>query len=88
MQYAELLLDGTIQLLIPQAEDLILASIAIYNDALSDIPVVMDYRITINTVVDYLAITKAYIDLVNNEVKVFICLSYKGNSDIRMKNLA
>ena len=42
LQYAELLLDGTVQLLIPQAEDLVLAAVTLYNDALSDIPVVMD----------------------------------------------
>jgi len=70
LQYAELLLDGTVQLLIPQAEDMILASVTLYNDALSDIPVVMDYRITVNTVVDHLAIAETYIDLVNNEIKV------------------
>jgi len=69
LQYAELLLDGTVQLLIPQAEDMILASVTLYNDALSDIPVVMDYRITVNTVVDHLAIAETYIDLVNNEIK-------------------
>ena len=72
LQYAELLLDGTVQLLIPQAEDMILASVTLYNDALSDIPVVMDYRITVNTVVDHLAIAETYIDLVNNEIKVWI----------------
>ena len=72
LQYAELLLDGTVQLLIPQAEDMILASVTLYNDALSDIPVVMDYRITVNTVVDHLAIAETYIDLVNNEIKVGI----------------
>ena len=72
LQYAELLLDGTVQLLIPQAEDMILASVTLYNDALSDIPVVMDYRITVNTVVDHLAIAETYIDLINNEIKVGI----------------
>ena len=76
MQYAELLLDGTVQLLIPQAEDMILASVTLYNDALSDIPVVMDYRITVNTVIDHLAIAETYIDLVNNEIKVRIFEGY------------
>merc|ERR1712235_107842 len=69
LQYSELLLDGTVQLLIPQAEDMILASVTLYNDALSDIPVAMDYRITVNTVIDHLAIAETYIDLVNNEIK-------------------
>jgi len=69
LQYTELLLDGTVQLLIPQAEDMILASVTLYNDALSDIPVAMDYRITVNTVIDHLAIAETYIDLVNNEIK-------------------
>ena len=72
LQYTELLLDGTVQLLIPQAEDMILASVTLYNDALSDIPVAMDYRITVNTVIDHLAIAETYIDLVNNEIKVWM----------------
>jgi len=69
LQYAELLLDGTVQLLIPQAEDLVLAAVTLYNDALSDIPVAMDYRITANTVIDHIAVAEVYINLVNNELK-------------------
>merc|ERR1711962_846951 len=69
LQYTELLLDGTVQLLIPQAEDLILAGVTLYNDALSDIPVAMDYRITMNTVIDHLAVAEVYITLANNEIK-------------------
>ena len=65
-----MLLEGTVQLLIPQAEDLILASVTLYNDAISDIPVVMDYKITIDTVYANLAIAETYIDLVNNQIKV------------------
>jgi len=64
-----LLLDGTVQLLIPQAEDLILAGVTLYNDAFSDIPVAMDYRITMNTVIDHLAVAEVYINLANNEIK-------------------
>ena len=71
-QYIELLLDGTVEILIPQAEDMIIASVTLYNDVLSDIPVVMDYKITVNTVIDHLAIVETYIDLVNNEIKVNI----------------
>ena len=78
LQYAELLLDGTVQLLIPQAEDMILASVTLYNDALSDLPVAMDYRITVNTVIDHLAIAETYIDLVNNEIKVFYMKNTKS----------
>ena len=70
LQYAELLLDGTVQILIPQAEDMIVASVTLYNDALSDIPVAMDYRITANTVIDHLAVAETYIDFANNEIKV------------------
>ena len=70
LQYVELLLEGTVQLLIPQADDLILASVILYNDAISDIPVVMDYKITVDTVFDNLAIAETYIDLINNQIKV------------------
>merc|ERR1711990_764847 len=69
IQYAELFLDGTVQLLIPQAEDLVLAAVTLYNDALSDVPVAMDYRITVNTVIDHIAVAEVYINLVNNELK-------------------
>lgn len=69
IKYAERLLDAINDVLIIQAEDFILASVNLYNSALSDIPVVMNYRIPINTVIDHLAAVEVFVDVVNNELK-------------------